>query len=106
MSSYSYSGSHRKSRSRSFSGSRRRRSKERRENSRENGNCRVHIADLSDRVTQYDIEKIFMKFGKITEVWMAKNPPCFAFCVFENKYDAADAVNEMNNKYGSVLKQD
>ena len=42
----------------------------------------VHIADLTNSVTQYDIEKVFMKYGEIKEVWMAKNPPCFAFVVF------------------------
>ena len=39
-----------------------------------------------------------MKFGEITEVWTAKNPPCFGFCVFKNEEDAAEAVREMNNK--------
>jgi arginine/serine-rich splicing factor 7 len=60
--------------------------------------CRIHVADLSDSITQYDIEKHFNKFGEISEVWMAKNPPCFAFCVFKNKSDAAEAVREMDNK--------
>ena len=61
--------------------------------------CRIHIADLTDSVTQYDIEKAFMKFGEIREVWMAKNPPCFAFVVFKGKQDAAQAVKEMDQKY-------
>lgn len=60
--------------------------------------CRIHVADLTNTVTQYDIEKAFMKFGDIKEVWMAKNPPCFAFVVFKNKEDAAEAVKEMDNK--------
>lgn len=57
------------------------------------------MADLSESITQYDIEKTFMKFGEIVEVWMAKNPPCFAFVVFKNKADATAAVDEMDNKY-------
>lgn len=60
---------------------------------------RIHVADLSESITQYDIEKTFMKFGEIVEVWMAKNPPCFAFVVFKNKADAAAAVDEMDNKW-------
>lgn len=60
---------------------------------------RIHVADLSESVTQYDIEKTFMKFGEIVEVWMAKSPPCFAFVVFKNKADATEAVKEMDNKY-------
>ena len=58
----------------------------------------VHIADLTDSITQYDIEKAFMKYGEIKEVWMAKNPPCFAFVVFKNKEDAAEACKDMDQK--------
>jgi arginine/serine-rich splicing factor 7 len=58
----------------------------------------VHIADLTNSVTQYDIEKVFMKYGEIKEVWMAKNPPCFAFVVFKNKEDAAEACKDMDQK--------
>jgi hypothetical protein len=61
--------------------------------------CRIHIADLTNSVTQYDIEKSFMKFGEIKEVWMAKNPPCFAFVVYKTKEDAAEAVKEMDQKF-------
>ena len=64
----------------------------------EKDKCRIHISDLHASVTQYDIEKTFMKFGEITEVWTAKSPPCFAFCVFKDQKDAATAVREMNNK--------
>jgi len=58
----------------------------------------VHIADLTESVSQYDVEKTFRKFGDIKEVWMAKNPPCFAFVVFKNKEDAACAVKEMDQR--------
>ena len=42
------------------------------------------------------IEKEFGKFGEILEVWVAENPPCFAFVVFKEKEDAEDALDEMN----------
>jgi arginine/serine-rich splicing factor 7 len=60
--------------------------------------CRVHIADLTEKVTKSDIEKSFGKYGEIEEVWMAKNPPCFAFVVFKNKDDASDAIKEMDGR--------
>ena len=60
--------------------------------------CRIHIADLTDAISQHDIEKNFRKFGDLKEVWMAKNPPCFAFVVFKNKEDAALAVKEMDGR--------
>jgi splicing factor, arginine/serine-rich 7 len=59
---------------------------------------RIHIADLAESVQQTDIEKAFSKFGEIKEVWMARNPPCFAFVVFLNKDDAAEAVKQMDDK--------
>jgi len=60
--------------------------------------CRVHIADLTEKVTKSDIEKAFGKYGEVEEVWMAKNPPCFAFVVFKNKEDAGDAIKEMDGR--------
>ncbi len=61
--------------------------------------CRVHVADLTDSVSQYEIEKTFRKFGELKEVWLAKNPPCFAFVVFRNQIDAANAIKEMDGRY-------
>ena len=45
-----------------------------------------------------EIEHCFEKFGKLEEVWVARNPPCFAFVVFKYKEDASDAVREMHGK--------
>ncbi|CAF0944782.1 unnamed protein product [Brachionus calyciflorus] len=64
----------------------------------DNDMCRLHIADLSKNVSQHDLEKAFSKFGELKEVWMAKNPPCFAFIVFSNKSDANEALREMDGR--------
>ncbi len=68
-----------------------------RDRDEENG-CRVHIADLSEDVSKSEIEKTFGKFGDIEEVWMAKNPPCFAFCVYKNKDSADAAIKDMDGR--------
>lgn len=60
--------------------------------------CRLHVADLSPEISQYDLEKMFGKFGELKDVWMAKNPPCFAFIVYENKEAATFALKEMDQK--------
>jgi arginine/serine-rich splicing factor 7 len=60
--------------------------------------CRLHLADLTENVSKSDIEKSFSKFGELEEVWIAKNPPCFAFVVFKNKNDAAEALKEMDGR--------
>ncbi|KAF6030259.1 hypothetical protein EB796_011431 [Bugula neritina] len=57
---------------------------------------RLHLADIGTRPDKYTIEKSFSKYGKILETWVAENPPCFAFIVFQEKEDAEDALEEMN----------
>ena len=60
--------------------------------------CIVNIFFLypARDASQREIEKAFERFGKVSEVWLAKNPPCFAFIVFKYKDEAEDAVREMN----------
>lgn len=88
------------SRSRSRSGDRRRH--DNKDNSydrdEEQDFCRLHIADLTKDVSQYELEKSFSRFGELKEVWMAKNPPCFAFIVFKNNDDASSALKEMDQR--------
>ena len=74
------------------------RSRSRSRSPNEEDMCRIHVADLTDSVSQYEIEKVFKKYGELKEVWLAKNPPCFAFVVFKNAKDAAIAVKEMDQR--------
>ncbi|UJR21319.1 hypothetical protein I4U23_024410 [Adineta vaga] len=59
---------------------------------------RLHVSPLSPRTSRRDIEKIFGKYGKINEVWMATNPPCFAFVNFKHRADAEEAIRAMDGK--------
>ncbi|CAF0875205.1 unnamed protein product [Adineta ricciae] len=59
---------------------------------------RLHVSPLNPKTSRQDIEKIFMKFGKINEVWMATNPPCFAFVNFKHRADAEEAIRAMDGK--------
>jgi arginine/serine-rich splicing factor 7 len=59
---------------------------------------RLHVSPLNPRTSRRDIEKIFTKFGTINEVWMATNPPCFAFVNFKHRADAEDAVQALDGK--------
>lgn len=58
--------------------------------------CRLHVGDLNERVTQDDLERAFSRYGEIKEVWMARNPPSFAFIVFRDARDAAAALRDMD----------
>lgn len=64
----------------------------------EDEGCRVHIADLGVDCSQREIEKSFGKFGDIKEVWLARNPPCFAFVVYRSRQDAETAIREMDGR--------
>lgn len=59
---------------------------------------RLHIGDLGIDCSRKEIERAFEKFGPLVEVWLARNPPCFAFVVYRHKEDADEAVQEMNGK--------
>ncbi|CAF0937212.1 unnamed protein product [Adineta steineri] len=59
---------------------------------------RLHVSPLNPRTSRRDIEKIFSKFGTINEVWLATNPPCFAFVNFKHRADAEEAIQSMDGK--------
>ncbi|XP_027200796.1 uncharacterized protein LOC113794848 isoform X1 [Dermatophagoides pteronyssinus] len=59
---------------------------------------RVFIGGIGDRITKEDIEAEFGRYGKLTNVWVAQNPPGFAFVEFDHIAEADLAVNEMNGK--------
>jgi len=62
------------------------------------GGYRIHISDLNASVTRKEVEKLFSKFGPINEVWVATNPPCFAFVNFKHRSDAEQAIRELDGK--------
>merc|ERR1712070_251363 len=62
--------------------------------------CKVYCGNLQTQpvVDQRDMEDAFSKFGSIKNIWIARNPPGFAFVTFEDPRDADDAVKEMDGK--------
>lgn len=79
-------------RSRSYSRSRSRSS------SYEEDGHRVHVADLGIDPSKREVEKAFERFGPVLEIWVAKNPPCFAFIVYKYRDDADSAIRDMDGK--------
>lgn len=59
---------------------------------------RLHVSNLTEKAYKEDIEETFRKYGELNEVWVAKNPPCFAFVVFKRKEDADEAVRDLDGK--------
>ncbi len=57
---------------------------------------RVFIGGITEDIRKDEIEKEFEKYGKLTSVWVAQNPPGFAFVEYERESDAEEAVRQMN----------
>lgn len=67
---------------------------------------RVYVGGLSDGVKKEDLEGEFEKFGKLNSVWVAFNPPGFAFIEFNSQSDAETACDNLNGTdfLGSKLR--
>lgn len=59
---------------------------------------RVYVGQLGHNGDKNEIEMEFEKFGKLHNVWVAQNPPGFAFVEFYDERDADDAVRELDGK--------
>ena len=58
--------------------------------------CKVYIGNLGNNAEKYDLEDCFSKYGPLKSVWVARNPPGFAFVEFEDSRDAEDAVRGLD----------
>lgn len=68
--------------------------------------ARVYVGGLTDSIKKEDLESEFEKFGKLNSVWVAFNPPGFAFIEFNNLTDAETACDNLNGTdfLGSKLR--
>jgi len=60
-------------------------------------NCKVYVGNLPIDAAESEIEYVFSKYGSLKNVWVARNPPGFAFVEFEDSRDAKDAVKGLNS---------
>jgi len=101
--SRSRSKSKSKSKSKSRSRSRRRTTRRSRSRSSSRGGgggrdsddgYRLHVADLTEECRKKDLERVFMKYGPLKEIWLASYAPFYAFIVFRHRMDAQEAAEE------------
>jgi len=59
---------------------------------------RIYVGGINDTVTREHLEDLFGKYGKTEHVWVAFNPPGFAFVNFETEQSAVDAVDALNGE--------
>merc|ERR1712002_897775 len=58
--------------------------------------CKVYVGDLDPRASEREVEEPFAKIGPLKNVWVARNPPGFAFVEFEDPRDASDACRHLD----------
>lgn len=44
--------------------------------------CKVYVGNLGSSASKHEIENAFGKYGPLRNVWVARNPPGFAFVEF------------------------
>ena len=57
----------------------------------------VSGAEVGRQIQKDDLDDKFRTFGTIASIWVARQPPGFAFIEFEDPRDAEDAIRDMNN---------
>eukprot|EP00884_Botryococcus_braunii_P014426 jgi/Botrbrau1/22985/Bobra.0030s0051.1 len=62
--------------------------------------ARLYVGNLPTGLQERDLEEEFTKFGTLRSVWVARNPPGFAFVDFDDMKDAEDAVQRMDGFRG------
>ncbi|EUB62650.1 RNA-binding protein Rsf1 [Echinococcus granulosus] len=67
---------------------------------------RIFIGGVDPRVGKVELEREFDRFGTIVDVWVARNPPGFAFIVYKHLEDAEKAIRRMDRSspFGSRLR--
>ncbi|KAK2575877.1 hypothetical protein KPH14_007248 [Odynerus spinipes] len=66
--------------------------------SRYPSDCKVYVGDLGSSATKQELEDAFSYYGPLRNVWVARNPPGFAFVEFEAARDAEDAVRGLDGR--------
>ncbi|XP_036167399.1 serine/arginine-rich splicing factor 7-like isoform X5 [Myotis myotis] len=59
---------------------------------------KVYVGNLATGAGKGELERAFSYYGPLTTVWIARNPPGFAFVGFEDPRDAEDAVRGLDGK--------
>ncbi|XP_060583482.1 RNA-binding protein 1-like [Ruditapes philippinarum] len=58
--------------------------------------CKVYVGEIGYGAAKQELEDIFSEYGPLKNVWVARNPPGFAFVEFEDHRDARDACDALD----------
>ena len=57
---------------------------------------KVYVGNLGNNGSKRELEREFERFGRLHDVWVARNPPGFAFVEFQDLRDAEDAIKSLD----------
>jgi splicing factor, arginine/serine-rich 7 len=60
--------------------------------------AKVYVGDLGNNASKQELEDAFGYYGPLRNVWVARNPPGFAFVEFEDARDAEDSVRGLDGR--------
>eukprot|EP00262_Sarcandra_glabra_P009532 TRINITY_DN23947_c0_g1_i1.p1 TRINITY_DN23947_c0_g1~~TRINITY_DN23947_c0_g1_i1.p1 ORF type:complete len:162 (+),score=20.10 TRINITY_DN23947_c0_g1_i1:145-630(+) len=61
---------------------------------------KVYVGNLDSRITERELADEFRVYGVVRSVWVARNPPGYAFIEFDDRRDANDAITALDGKNG------
>ncbi|KMZ71665.1 putative Arginine/serine-rich splicing factor [Zostera marina] len=61
---------------------------------------KVYVGNLESRIKEREIADEFRVYGNVRSVWVARNPPGYAFVEFDDRRDAEDSVSRLDGKHG------
>ncbi|XP_067441935.1 uncharacterized protein [Thunnus thynnus] len=67
------------------------------------GETKVYVGNLGTGAGKGELERAFGYYGPLRTVWIARNPPGFAFVEFEDPRDADDAVRGLDGRSVGVV---
>lgn len=59
---------------------------------------KVYVGGLGNSGDKQELWRTFSRYGSLRDVWVARNPPGFAFVEFEDFHDAEEAVRAMDGR--------
>ncbi|KAM8783540.1 serine/arginine-rich splicing factor 7-like [Rhynchonycteris naso] len=62
------------------------------------GETKVYVGNLGTGAGKGELERAFSYYGPLRTMWIARNPPGFAFVEFEDPRDAEDAERGLDGK--------
>uniref|UniRef100_A0A1Y1K8Y3 CCHC-type domain-containing protein n=1 Tax=Photinus pyralis TaxID=7054 RepID=A0A1Y1K8Y3_PHOPY len=66
--------------------------------SRYGSETKIYVGDLGNNASKQELEDAFGYYGPLRNVWVARNPPGFAFVEFEDPRDAEDAIRGLDGR--------